>query len=70
MIAAAIWSVKELAHDLASTPYNFTTGRAEVAFWPPITALLTVGGTVVALVVWLGTLRRLKALEAARHYAE
>jgi hypothetical protein len=70
LTAAAVWSVKELVHDLASAPYNFASGQVETAWWPPIAALLTVGGTVVALVVWLGTLRRLKALEAARRYAE
>ena len=70
LIITSAWSISALVHDMMYAPYNFARGQAEVSWWPPVVSFFAVGGAVIALVVWVGTLRRLRALKAVRSYAE
>lgn len=70
LLPTSVWVTIMAMGDLANAPYNFVTRQVDVLWWLPLATLVSVSGTVTALVVLLGTLRRLKALEAARTYAE
>jgi hypothetical protein len=65
LIGCILGSVRSIS----KVVYSLTDGQGKDSWWIVI-ALLTVSGAVVALVVWISTIRRQKVLKEVRGYAE